>query len=493
MDDAPKFFRASDAFSWYMERDPCLRSTIVAVAWLDSRPDWPTLVGKLERATRVVPEFRMRLVEPRPRVATPRWVVAGDFDITAHLHRVDSPAPHSPQTVIDLARVAATTAFDPARPLWEFTLVEHLRGGGAALIMKVHHSLTDGIGGMQLALNLFDVSREPTPARDDIRAPIAESLSWIRLLRDSIAHDVTRFVDVTGHTMRAVGPYAVRAAGHPFDTAARLVATTRSIGRMVAPVATTKSPLMSDRGLHRHLDMLTVSLDDLRRAAAAAGGSVNDGFLAAVTGGLRRYHEEHDVYIDELRVTMPISMRTESDPRVGNRITLQRFTVPVGMDDAAARLRAIGVRCRAARDEPALAHTNAIAGALTLLPTAVTGGILKHVDFLASNVPGFTFPIYLAGARVTGYFPFGPTIGAAVNATLLSYDGTCCVGVTIDRAAVPDPDRFMRCLAEGFDEVLTLGGPHGGVARPLPAASARPRRQTRARATHAASPSARSA
>ena len=28
------FLRESDAFSWYMERDPILRSTIVAVAWL---------------------------------------------------------------------------------------------------------------------------------------------------------------------------------------------------------------------------------------------------------------------------------------------------------------------------------------------------------------------------------------------------------------------------------------------------------------------------
>ena len=48
------------------------------------------------------------------------------------------------------------TGFDPSHPLWEFTLVEHLRGGRAALVMKLHHSLTDGLGGMQLALLLYD-------------------------------------------------------------------------------------------------------------------------------------------------------------------------------------------------------------------------------------------------------------------------------------------------------------------------------------------------
>ena len=90
--------------------------------------------------------------------------------------------------------------------------------------------------------------------------------------------------------------------------------------------------------------------------------------------------------------------------------------------------------------------------------------MLKHVDFLASNVPGIAFPVYLAGARMTKYVPFGPTIGAAVNITLLSYDGTCEIGVTVDTAAVPDIEIFMACLAEGFDEVLALGGAHTEVA-----------------------------
>src|SRR5581483_902673 len=170
---------------------------------------------------------------------------------------------------------------------------------------------------------------------------------------------------------------------------------------------------------------------------------------------------------DELRVTLPISIRTEHDPVAGNRITLQRFAVPVATADPATRLHEIGFRCRAARDEPALAHTNAVAGALNLLPPNVVGGMLKHVDFLASNVPGFTFPVYLAGAEVSGYFPFGPTIGASLNITLLSYDGTCCMGVTIDRAAVPDAAVMMECLAEGFDEVLTLAGQHAPPVLPL--------------------------
>ena len=91
-----EFMRESDAFSWYMESDPALRSTIVAVAWLDRSPEWDTLVDRLERATRLVPIFRRRPVEPPGRLATPRWTLDPDFDLTWHLRRVASPpAPHA--------------------------------------------------------------------------------------------------------------------------------------------------------------------------------------------------------------------------------------------------------------------------------------------------------------------------------------------------------------------------------------------------------------
>lgn len=93
-----------------------------------------------------------------------------------------------------------------------------------------------------------------------------------------------------------------------------------------------------------------------------------------------------------------------------------------------------------------------------MLPAGVVGEILKHVDFVASNVPAFPWPVHLAGARVDGLFAWGPTIGAAFNVTLLSYDGTCWIGVTVDSSAVPDPDVLTACLGQGFDEVLSLAG-----------------------------------
>ena len=300
--------------------------------------------------------------------------------------------------MVALARNAVMTAFDHARPLWEFTLVEGLAGGRAAMVMKMHHALTDGIGGMQLALRFFDAEPIPGPSL----RPVDGAGS------DGDGHDRRLTLGTLGHGAVAAVPAALHAGRHPVAVFVEGLETVRSIGRTVAPVKDTLSPIMQERSCQRQLGLLEVQLDDLKRAASDAGGSINDGFMAAVTGGLRRYHERHGVSVEELRVTFPISIRKPDDLPGGNRITLIRFAVPVADADPASRIRAMGRLCHTARDERSLRYVNGIAATLNVLPRAAIAGMLKHVDFVASDVPGFAFPIYLAGARVERFFAFAP-------------------------------------------------------------------------------------
>ena len=74
--------------------------------------------------------------------------------------------------------------------------------------------------------------------------------------------------------------------------------------------------------------------------------------------------------------------------------------------------------------------------------------MLKHVDFLASNVPGFDAAVYVGGARLEAFYPFGPTLGSAANVTLMSYRGTCNIGINTDAGAVPDPEVFPAASAK---------------------------------------------
>jgi diacylglycerol O-acyltransferase len=234
------------------------------------------------------------------------------------------------------------------------------------------------------------------------------------------------------------------------------VATAASVYRTVRPINETSSPIMTRRRLIRELGVHEVPKGTLLAAAHAAGGTLNDAFLAGVTAGLRLYHASHGVEVGDLRVTMPVSVRADGDPVGGNRITLMRFPLPVGIADPAERIAEIHRRAAAVRSERSLPFTQLIAGGLNLLPRWYIGAILRHVDFLASNVPGLPMPVYLAGAPVRMQYGFGPTIGAGVNVTLMTYVDTCALGINADSGAIPDFNVFHECLVAGFAEVLAL-------------------------------------
>ncbi len=242
----------------------------------------------------------------------------------------------------------------------------------------------------------------------------------------------------------------------PVDTASSAVGLAASVYRTMRPVNRRGSPLMSGRSLIRRLGVLEVPFGQLRAAAHHGGGALNDAFVAGVAGGLRRYHEEHGVTVGDLHLTMPMSLREEGDELGGNRITIMRFDVPAGISDPVERIRQIRDRTRKVRHEKSLPYTQWIAGALNMMPRWYIGSILRNVDFLCSDVPGIPVPVFLSGARVVTQYAFGPTIGSAVNVTLLTYVDACTLGIDVDTGAIPDYDVFFDCLAAGFDEVLAL-------------------------------------
>ncbi len=454
--DTPTYMRSTDAFSWNMERDPALRSTVVTVFWLDQAPDWDMLAHRVDRMSRQMVSLRQRVVEPPLHLATPRWVIDPHFDLGWHLRRVAAPASGGRDAVLEMARQSAMDAFDKQRPLWELTLVESLEGGAAAVILKMHHSLTDGVGGISMLTILFDLSRTPDDLGPMPPEPPGEHVGGRELVTGAVGSVIGQFGQRALRIADAAVPALVRTVRNPVGTVREAAALAGSVYRLAAPVPDTMSPVMVERAMTRHLATMDVPLEPLRKAARNVGVTLNAAFLAAVTGALRRYHDHHGSAVESLRVVMPISLRTEQDREFGNRITLQRVTLPVAEPDPVERMQRVLAATKAAREEPSLAYTDLVAEGLNLLPSAYVGGMLKHIDFLASNVPGSPVPIYLGGAKVTGFFAFGPTIGTAFNVTLISHESTCHLGVNIDTTSVPDPETLLECLQESFEEILGL-------------------------------------
>jgi diacylglycerol O-acyltransferase / wax synthase len=412
----------------------------------------------MERASRLIPRLRQRVVGSPLVPAPPRWVVEDDFDLHYHLRWVRAPGSGSLRDLLDMAEPIAMQSFDRARPLWEFTVVDGLADGKAALIQKLHHSITDGVGAIKLAMHMLDLEREPAAPEPMPAAPEPEHPGPFEIVRDALAHERRRQLGIA----RRMGADALGAIADPVGrarSAADLVASAR---RVLAPASQALSPVMTNRSMSVRFDVLTAPLTETKAAAKRAGARLNDAFLASVLGGLRRYHEVHGVVVDELRTAMPINIRGEdTEDLAGNQFVPARFLVPLGSPDPASRMLAVRELVAEQRAEPALASTDAIAGVLNRLPTMVVtqlfGSMLKGVDFITSNVPGTPVALYVAGARIEANFPFGPRSGAAANVVLLSYIDELHIGVNTDPAAVPDPDVFLACLEEGFEEVRKAG------------------------------------
>jgi WS/DGAT/MGAT family acyltransferase len=445
-----------EALMWKAEASPRLRSAGVFVDLLDGAPDWDRLVAAHEWAIDLVPRLRQRVVDDPLRIGPPTWVIDDGFDLGYHLRRVRVPAPATFDEALTVAQSLAMSPLDRARPLWEAVLVEGLTDGRAAYLLKLHHSLTDG----QAALQLFDLlhssTPEPTPDKPRVAADVRRADSRARVVTRQLTGSIGAAWRTAGRALE-LGGDLVRRPQPTVTSGARFAG---SLARVTGAPPAAPSPLMTNRGLSRRFGAIDLPLASLRAAGKAVGGSVNDAYLASLVGGLRHYHEAHGIEVGELPIAFPVSLRTDDHPMGGNRFAGARIAGPVGVAEPRDRIRVIRERVLAAREEPALDFMGFLAPALTRVPapllTRMTERMMRATDLQASNIAGLARPAFIAGAEILRMYPFAPVPGAAVMVTLVSHNGTCCIGINVDAAAVPDTDVFVASLRAGFAEVLAL-------------------------------------
>jgi WS/DGAT/MGAT family acyltransferase len=451
---------AWESLMWRVESDPRTRSTGLLIEVLDREPDWDRVRAALRRLVDAQPRLRDRVVEPTLPLVSARWSTDPEFDLEYHLQRVRLPGEGSTSELLDFAAAQMARPLDRARPPWETTLVTGLADGRAAFLFKVHHSLSDGMGLVQL-LDLAH-SRTAEPGHHD-RSPVrtnGAAVDPFGLLVHGLSEQVTGAPRVLFDGARdAVGAVAAGLTD-PAGTARRAVEYAGSLRRMLTPPPVDRSPSLRGASQRSVLLWHDVPLARLRAAGKAAGGSVNDAYLAAVLGAFRRFHEKEPETPERIPLAFPVSVRTADDTQGGNRFAGARFAAPLAEPDPAARIREIHEFVRAVRAEPALGFLDVLAPAMTVLPTAavteLSSSLTATTDIQASNIPGVTEPVYLAGARVEGIYPLGPRPGIAAMITMLSYAGTGCVGFTVEPSLAADRERLEQCVQDGFDEVLAL-------------------------------------
>ncbi len=448
--------RMSDAegLMWRLEKDPHLSSTFANVTVLDRPPDMDRLRRRLERAVLVVPRLRQR-VQPSPaNLSPPMWVDDPEFDIGFHLRRVALPKPGSIRQLLDLTALLVADPFERTRPLWQFIVVEGLKGGKAAFIEKLHHTIADGELSVQIALEFLDFERdapEPPPPDPDTIAireeQTAQSTLGVEQMRDALMGGMRIPVGVA----RQISELLADPSNLP-EASAAATKTLRSILNQLSDTETARSPLWSQRSLHRRLEVARAPFRETKDAARRLGGTLNTAFLTAAAEAASQYHRALGAPVEYLRASMAVSTRTDASG--GNAFSLVKLLVPTSEMPIDERFRAINEIVEAAREQSASAGLDTIATLASALPTSVVTRIARQqaqtVDFATSNVRASPIPMYLAGAELLEHYPVGPLGGVAFNLTLLSYVGSLDMCMNIDTAAVGDPERLARELDRAF-------------------------------------------
>ena len=448
----------ADAMFFKGEQDLRTRGTGNLLYTLDTIPDWDRFVTMWDRVSRTLPPMYKRVEKASVPGRLPEWRDTEELDLSYHVRRAAVPRPGTMREVLDYAAVDGMTMHDPARPLWQVTLLEGLDGDGAAVLMKFHHSWLDGNAMIQLGMQIYDFERDADLGKPMPQSPLGQpgqGRSFGDLAQGPLTNARRAWAVTSG-----VGKAAKRVATNPRKVVAEgseLVASTR---RVLKPIGAKPSPLLTGRSGSSRFDAVDIPFADLRAATKPLGFTINDGYLAGVAGGIRRYHEHLGAPIELLPIGMPVSTRGESDSTLGNAASARMLAAPIGIVDPVERMQAFHELVLSVRHEPAIdLMANGVSLMVHLPDQVMTGPLaqLIKVDVGVSQVVGMRQPAYLAGAQLTRAYGFGPKTHLAAFMGMMTHLDTCCIGVHSDPAAVTDPDLLVRCLYEGFEEVLAVG------------------------------------
>jgi hypothetical protein len=311
-----------------------------------------------------------------------------------------------------------------------------------------------------IALTLFEFAAEVNPEELIAPpAPIGEDVSWQDVFIANTQDNLSRAVSAARGVLDT-GLGLIKGALTDFETTfQKTIETVGSVTRATTVYDRPLSPLLLERGTTYTFGTMEFPFEQIRRSAKSQGMSVNDAFMAAVMSGMQAYHVRHGSSAEFLRVNVPISLRGDAGDRsaqASNAVAIARFPMPVAGLGVRQLMEQAHELVAHWRSEPAMRLADPLAEVSWFVPVPMLAHAARASDITTSNVPGPPIPIYLAGARMIAAYPLVATIGAAVNVTMVTYDGHAFIGVSSDDRAIKDHAELMHDLRAGFHAVTVL-------------------------------------
>ncbi len=429
-----------------------------------ARPDGGIDVDAYRAATEAVlhriPRYRQKL-QWIPVVGHPVWVDDTSFNLDYHLRHTSLPRPGSEEQLKKLSARIMAQPLDHSKPLWEAWVVEGLEGGRFAVISKIHHCMVDGMAGKDLAQILHSTDpeerlREPAPPWNPVEPP-----SGRQLLTDEIG----RYLGLPARAARGL-----RAARAELAEVGESVGTrVDSIRQMMSAMrdAPTKTALNGPVGPHRRFDWRDMPLADVKAVRRKLGCTINDLVLATVTGAVRDFLLARGESVDDIdfRIAAPVSIRSDADHEMGNRVSQWFVRAPVDEPDPLARVEQIRIATEELKASRQALDADLIMNIAEWTPTILLSLASRSAsgsapyNMMVTNVPGPQEPLYLLGARLQSLYSQVPIADTtALGVALVSYAGKLCWGFNADFESVPDLDVFVDAIDASFQEIAHAAG-----------------------------------
>lgn len=340
-----------------------------------------------------------------------------------------------------------STPLDLSRPLWkvhlfpEWSVLDNSRDC-CTIIIRVHHSVSDGIGLIKFFLAaVADPDSENNPAR------LLVSSRRGRRGRGPRRSNCLRAVRECFHDL-----------GEIFF---------KMFLRDPASVLTS-APVDTDNLCAIHVPTTSISVASLKKLAMQLNITINDLLFTAFAGALHEYIRfcgEDPTTVKGMRIAMPFNKHTFDEfvmSDVSNQLLMLPVRVPIHLEHRAERLEVCVRLMRKLKRgyQPQFAF---IAMALLLrLPAPLRRKIWHRmgsaVSALFSNVPGPTEGLKIAGIDLTSiYFFPPPNVHVAVDFGICSYAGRVHIGVAGDAKRLRRPEKLVELFVKEVGELFELG------------------------------------
>ncbi len=427
-------------------------------------PSHAELLEHIRRRLHLVPRYRQRLAPAPLGLGRQRWVDDPRFNLEYHVRHTALPAPGDERRLRRLAARIFSQRLDRTKPLWELWMVEGLADEDGesrfALISKTHHSLVDGISGVDLMTMLFDLDADAPPTEPPD--------PWVPEPTPSTAQLAATALEDDARQLAALPLRALAALAQPGRAVAEAREKAAALGEVLlqglSPAPDT--PLNVRIGPHRTIELVPARLEDLKAIKSALGGTVNDVVLAVVAGGVRSWLHGRGIRTEgmDMRACVPVSTRA-ADQRgaLGNRLSQVVAPLPVYVADPLERLRLVSEAMRDVKESRAAMGAEVIAGMQDFAPPTLLAQSSRlnfssrFYNLLVTNIPGPQFPLYLLGRRLEAVYPLAFLAGdRALAVAAMSYDGGVNFGLIADLDAMPDLDAVAGGIRASLEEYVEL-------------------------------------